>query len=500
MNAQDLKNSILQRAIEGKLVPQRAEEGTARDLLAEIHAEKEKLIREKKIKKTKLLPEISDDEKPFEIPKSWEWVRLGTLVAVLGGKRIPAGCKLTEMDTGHKYIRVSDMKNGSVMLSSIQYISEDIYQKIKRYTISENDVYITVAGTIGRIGTIPHELNNANLTENADKLVIYRMNKEFLCIALQSPFIQSQIKNVTTKVGQPKLAIKRIENFVVPLPPLAEQHRIVARIEELQPDIDAYDKAHTELRTIEQRFPDDMKKSLLQYAIEGKLVPQRKEEGTARELLAEIRTEKEKLIKEKKIKKTEPLPEITDDEKPFEIPESWEWVRLNDIVTKDIKRGKSPTYTVKSNVLVFAQKCNTKKGYIDLALAKFLDKEKFKKYPSAEYMIDDDIVINSTGTGTLGRVGFFLKKDLDSIIVPDSHVTIIRTSKNVYAKYIFYVLKLSQNIFERMGEGSTKQKELRPSSLAKYILPIPPLAEQHRIVARLEELLSLCQQLAGEPE
>ena len=125
MNAQDLKNSILQRAIEGKLVPQRAEEGTARDLLAEIHAEKEKLIREKKIKKTKPLPEISDDEKPFEIPESWEWVRLGTLVAVLGGKRIPAGCKLTEMDTGHKYIRVSDMKNGSVMLSSIQYISED---------------------------------------------------------------------------------------------------------------------------------------------------------------------------------------------------------------------------------------------------------------------------------------------------------------------------------------------------------------------------------------
>ena len=216
-------------------MPQRKEEGTAKELLAEIRAEKARLIKEKKIKKSKPLPEITDEEKPFDIPDSWEWARLGNLVSVLGGKRIPAGCKLTEIDTGHKYIRVSDMKNGSVVLSSIQYISEDIYQKIRKYTISENDIYITVAGTIGRIGTIPHELNNANLTENADKLVIYKMEKKFLCLALQSPFIQSQIKSVTTKVGQPKLAIKRIENFIVPVPPLMEQHRIVAKIGELLP-------------------------------------------------------------------------------------------------------------------------------------------------------------------------------------------------------------------------------------------------------------------------
>ena len=231
----DMKKSLLQYAIEGKLMPQRKEEGTAKELLAEIRAEKARLVKEKKIKKSKPLPEITDAEKPFDIPDSWEWVRLGNLVAVLGGKRIPAGCKLTEIDTGHKYIRVSDMKNGSVVLSSIQYISEDIYQKIRKYTISENDIYITVAGTIGRIGTIPHELNNANLTENADKLVIYKMEKKFLCLALQSPFIQSQIKSVTTKVGQPKLAIKRIENFIVPVPPLMEQHRIVAKIGELLP-------------------------------------------------------------------------------------------------------------------------------------------------------------------------------------------------------------------------------------------------------------------------
>ena len=239
---EDMKKSILQYAMEGKLVEQRKEEGTARDLLQAIQAEKAKLVEEKKIKKTKPLPPVTEEEKPFDIPESWEWVRLGDVVAVLGGKRIPLGYKLSDIDTGHKYIRVSDMKNGSVSLDSIKYITEDVYQKIKKYTISENDIYITVAGTIGRIGTIPHELDNANLTENADKLIIYKMNKEFLCLMLQAPFVQSQIKDVTTKVGQPKLAIKRIENFHIPLPPLAEQKRIVAKIEEMLPLVENMQK------------------------------------------------------------------------------------------------------------------------------------------------------------------------------------------------------------------------------------------------------------------
>jgi type I restriction enzyme S subunit len=239
---EDMKKSILQYAMEGKLVEQRKEEGTARDLLQAIQAEKAKLVEEKKIKKTKPLPPVTEEEKPLDIPESWEWVRLGDVVAVLGGKRIPLGYKLSDIDTGHKYIRVSDMKNGSVALDSIKCITEDVYQKIKKYTISENDIYITVAGTIGRIGTIPHELDNANLTENADKLIIYKMNKEFLCLMLQAPFVQSQIKDVTTKVGQPKLAIKRIENFHIPLPPLAEQKRIVAKIEEMLPLVENMQK------------------------------------------------------------------------------------------------------------------------------------------------------------------------------------------------------------------------------------------------------------------
>ena len=230
---EDMKKSILQYAIQGKLVEQRPEEGTAEELYQQIQEKKQRLIKEGKIKKEKSLAEISEDEIPFDIPETWKWVRLKSVMSVYGGKRIPAGKKLTKDNTGHIYIRVSDMKNGSVSNADIHYVPEDVYPQIQKYTISKEDVYITVAGTIGRVGVIPDEFDNANLTENADKLVIYSLYKTYVMYLMDSPVIQKQITDATTKVGQPKLAIKRIEDMLVPLPPLQEQHRIVAKIEEL---------------------------------------------------------------------------------------------------------------------------------------------------------------------------------------------------------------------------------------------------------------------------
>ena len=225
-------------AMQGKLVEQRPEEGTADELYEQIVAEKAQLIKDGKIKKEKLLPEITEDEIPFEIPSSWRWVRLGTIVSVYGGKRIPAGTRLSENDTGHKYIRVADMKDETVSLDDIKYITDEIYEKIKQYFITSDDIYITVAGTIGRVGVVPRELNNANLTENADKLVFRRLDKMYLCRMLNSEVVQHQIREATTQVGQPKLAIARIQKLIVPLPPLEEQKRIVAKIEELLPYCD----------------------------------------------------------------------------------------------------------------------------------------------------------------------------------------------------------------------------------------------------------------------
>ena len=248
---EQLKKSILQEAIQGKLVPQLAKEGTAQDLLEQIKKEKLNLVKEGKLKKSALATSVIfrgddnkyweksgdsivciDEEIPFGIPSSWSWCRLGNIASVKGGKRIPVGEKLTTENTGHMYIRVADMKENTVKTDDIHYISESIYQKIKSYTISTEDLYITVAGTIGSVGEIPKVFDNANLTENADKIVFRGICKKFLMHCLLSNFVQSQIKKCTTKVGQPKLAIVRIEDLLIPLPPIKEQYRIVHKIEQ----------------------------------------------------------------------------------------------------------------------------------------------------------------------------------------------------------------------------------------------------------------------------
>ena len=231
----DMQKSILQMAIQGKLVEQRPEEGTAEELYKQIQKEKKKLIKEGKIKKEKPLPEITEDEIPFDIPVDWIWIKLGEIVSVLGGKRIPAGRTLTADNTGYKYIRVSDMKNGSVLAENLLYVPTDIYPSISRYVIHKEDVYITVAGTIGRVGKIPPEVDGANLTENADRLVFSSIDQDWLIKCLESSLVQQQIIDATTKVGQPKLAIKRIQELLIPLPPLTEQKRIVAKLEEILP-------------------------------------------------------------------------------------------------------------------------------------------------------------------------------------------------------------------------------------------------------------------------
>ena len=232
---EDMKKSILQYAIQGKLVEQREEEGTGEELYRQIQAEKKRLIKEGKIKKEKPLPEIAEDEIPFDIPGSWKWVRIGTVATILGGKRIPAGRKLSSNDTGYIYIRVSDMKDGYVSTENLQYVPEDIFPSISKYIIHKEDVFITVAGTIGRVGKIPPELDGANLTENADRLVFSLMDQDWLIKCMQSSLVQNQIADATTKVGQPKLAIIRIQNMLIPLPPLSEQKRIVAKLEEILP-------------------------------------------------------------------------------------------------------------------------------------------------------------------------------------------------------------------------------------------------------------------------
>ena len=486
MTPEQLKASILQYAIQGKLVEQRPEEGTAEELYKSIQEEKQNLIKEGKIKKEKPLDEITEDEIPFDIPDSWKWVKLGDLVSVLGGKRIPAGRKLTKENTGYIYIRVSDMKNETVLTDDLQYVPKDIYPSISRYIINKEDVYITVAGTIGRIGKIPSEIDGANLTENADRLVFRMIDQDWLIKSLSSPLIQNQIADATTKVGQPKLAIKRIQELFIPLPPLAEQHRIVAKIEELLPFVDRYAASYEKLEQFNAKFPEDMKKSILQYAIQGKLVEQRPEEGTAEELYKAIQEEKQKLIKEGKIKKEKPLAEITEDEIPFDIPDSWKWVKLGDCTSYAQSKEKiSPPEITNDMWSLDLEDIQKETGTI---LVKTL---------ASERKISGDKVKFRKGQVLYSKLRPYLKKIL---VAPDDGIcTPELVPFNVYgidANYISYVLKSPHvDYIINTATYGVKMPRVGTDTMINLLIPLPPLEEQSRIVAKIEELLPYCDRL-----
>lgn len=471
MNAQDLKSSILQRAIEGKLVPQRKEEGTAKELLAKIRAEKARLIKEKKIKKSKPLPEITDEEKPFDIPESWEWVRIGELFSLQAGKNIKATYIYHEQIESHVY----PCYGGNGVRGFVEFFN------------SEGDFPI-----IGRQGALCGNINRAKgkfyATEHAVLTTTFaNTDVSWACYFLKA----LNLNQYATATAQPGLAVSKINQVLIPLPPLAEQHRIVAKIEELQPDIDAYDKAQTKLRTIEQRFPDDMKKSLLQYAIEGKLVPQRKEEGTAKDLLVKIRAEKAQLIKEKKIKKSKPLPEITDEEKPFDIPDSWEWVRLGELgewCSGATPSRQHPEYF--GGNIPWLKTGDLNDGYIK-KVPESITNEGFQ-HSSTKINPIGSVLIAMYGA-TIGRLGI-----LQIPATTNQACCACELFYGTYNKYLFYFLLANRKNFIKQGAGGA-QPNISKAKIIDTTMPLPPMEEQHRIVAKLEELLPLCQQLAANP-
>ena len=453
-----------------------------------------------------------DEEILFEIPKNWCWVRLGDILTVKGGKRIPLGDTFAPTPTAHIYIRVTEMKNHTLVDTNLKYISDAVYEKIKNYTISKNDLYLTIAGTIGSVGVVPEKFDGMNLTENAVKLTNIFIDKWFLVYVISSQLVQTQFVDKTKQMAQPKLAIERIQTTIMPLPPYDEQKRIVAKVEELMPILEKYNKSQTNLDRLNNGICSLLSKSILQEAIQGKLVQQIAEEGTAQELIEQIRQEKQKLVKEGKLKKSALTDSVIfkgddnkywekvgkeirciDDEIPFEIPKTWAWVRLNDICSY-IQRGKSPKYSLIKKYPVIAQKCNQWSGF-SIDKAQFIEPSTLISYGEERLLQDGDLMWNSTGLGTLGRMAIYWSSlNPYGVAVADSHVTVIRTLKQfVLPKYLYYYFSSNtvQSVIEDKADGSTKQKELSTTTIKGYILPLPPLVEQQRIVAKIEELASI---------
>ena len=488
MNAQDLKNSILQLAVQGKLVEQRAEEGTARELLEQIKLEKEQLIKDKKIKKSKPLPEITEDEIPFEIPESWEWVRLIDLCSLIsdGTHKTPA-----YVEYGVPFISVKDISSGVMDFSNVKYITREEHEKlISRCKPEMNDVLLCRIGTLGKAIKICTDKEFSIFVSLGLLKLIEADVADYIVQVINSGYGYRWIDD--NKVGggthTNKINLDTLRGMPIPIPPLEEQHRIVAKIEEILPYIDQYDKAYTKLEIFNKKFPEDMKKSILQMAMQGKLVEQRPEEGTDDGLYEQIVAEKAQLIKDGKIKKEKPLPEIAEDEIPYEIPSSWRWVRFSEVM--DVRDGThdSPKYIETGIPLVTSK--NISGGGLYFSNVKYISREDADKINERSNVDTGDILF-----AMIGSIGnpVIVNKDREFCV---KNVALFKNydKSKMCIEYVYWFLYREQYIMKKVASGGV-QSFISLKVFRNYLFPLPPFEEQKRIVAKIEELLPYCDQL-----
>ena len=483
MTPEQLKASILQYAIQGKLVEQRPEEGASEDLYKWIQAEKTSLIKSGIIKKEKPFAPISEDEIPFDIPESWKWCRLGALTYNWGQKT---------PDNRFCYVDVGSVNNISHTLNSENTVVEakDASSRAKKIVKYGDVIFATIRPYLKNICIIDREFPYEPIVSTAFAVMHCPeglLNK-YLYYYLLSPTFMS-FANAGDKakgVAYPAIGEKDFFNGIIALPPIEEQQRIVAKIEKLLPYVDRYAAAYEKLEQFNAKFPEDMKKSILQYAIQGKLVEQRPEEGTGDELYRQIQAEKQRLIKDRRIKKEKPLAEIAEDEFPFDIPESWKWVRLNTIgitQTGNTPSKSHPEYIgIDIPFITPGDILNGQIGYSNQALS-LLGKEVARVCCAGSIM---QVCIG----GSIGKAAI-----TDREVAFNQQINVVSPIACV-SEYLFAVMQsayFTTSMKERAGGTATPI--INRGLWDALLIPLPPLAEQKRIVAKLEEILPLCERL-----
>ena len=493
MTPQELKSSILQLAIQGKLVKQRPEEGTGEELYRQIQAEKKRLIQEGKIKKEKPLPEIAEDEVPFEIPESWKWVRVAQVVTLnpkndlddhLDTAFIPMPCVSDGFRNSHTF----EVKKWGEIKKGFTHFADGDIGVAKITPCFQNRKSVVFQGLPNGYGAGTTELSIVRVINTT-------ILREYLLWFFKSEyFIVNGVKSFTGTAGQQRIHKDYLATCLFPLPPLAEQKRIVAQIEQLLPYLDRYEKAWNRLEEFNRRFPADMQKSILQMAIQGKLVEQRPEEGTGKELYRQIQAEKQALIKAGKIKKEKPLPEIAEDEVPFEIPEGWKWCRLLDLCSLigDIDHNMPKSVDKNHGVLFLSAKDLLDDGSINyIDNVKYISNEDYDRLSRKVKPQLGDIVYSRIGA-CLGKART-VKSEVKFLV---SYSCCIIRSIQIDVDYLRYYLEspiiLAHSVKARQSIGVP---DLGMGEIKKYFIALPPLAEQKRIVERLEELLPVCERL-----
>ena len=485
MTPQELRASILQQAIRGKLVEQRPEEGTGEELYQQIQAEKQNLIKAGKIKKDKPYPEISEEEIPFDIPDTWVMARLQDVV-YNRGQEVPSETFC--------YIDIGSIDNKRQKLNAEDNIVEASKAPSRaRKLVQLGDIlYSTVRPYLHNMCIIDRDFSHKPIASTgfAAMTCFDGIYNKYLFYYLLSPIFDSYANDTENAKGvaYPAINDDRLYRAVIAIPPFAEQKRIVSKLEEVLPLIDRYEAAWNKLEEFNKRFPGDMQKSILQLAIQGKLVEQRPEEGTGEELFQQIQTEKQALIKAGKIKKEKPLPEISDDEIPFDIPHSWKWVRFSEVI--DVRDGThdTPKYVTDGVPLVTSK--NLVDGEIDFDTTKLISYEDAEQINMRSSVDNGDILFAMIGT--IGNP-VLVKKDREFCI---KNMALFKAVSQdlLDMNYLLLFLQNEQHAMKKKASGGV-QSFVSLKFLRNYLLPLPPVAEQKRIVDKLEEILPLCDRL-----
>ena len=519
MNGKQLKNSILQWAIQGKLVPQDPNDEPASVLLDKIRQEKERLIKEKKIKRDKNASIIYrgednsyyekllatgevkciDEEIPFEIPNGWEWTRIGNIFNHTSGKQQSSSNK--GGGTPQKFITTSNLYWGHFILDNVK-VMNFTDEEIKTCSATKGDLLVCEGGAGYGRSAIWNEDYDICLQNHVHRL---RPCVSGICEYVYYFIYLLKESNNLASVGtaMPGLSANRLKGLLLPFPPLSEQRRIVAKLAELLPQIEKYNNIQNKLDELNTTIKDCLKKSILQEAIQGKLVPQLAEEGTAQELLEQIKTEKQKLVKEGKLKKSalndsvifrgddnkyyekigKKCVDITD-EIPFEIPASWAWCHLNDIAESDL--GKTMNKGQNSGELVpYLCSINVYWNKIDLSKIK---QAQFTEIELAKYLLQKNDLLICEG-GDIGRAAIW---DINETMYYQNALHRVRFYGKIFPKFFLYILSLYKalGLLDKKSKGMTI-KHFTKTALNSIVIPLPPLLEQKRIIEKIEQLMQL---------
>ena len=447
-----------------------------------------------------------DEEIPFEVPQGWEWTRMGN-IGDWGAGATPSKSNPDYYGGNVLWLRTGELNNSVVYDTEIK-VTEKALKECSLRLNQIGDVMIAMYGaTIGKVAIVGKELTTNQACCACTPYGIYNYFLFYFLMGSQTDFVKKGEGG-----AQPNISREKLVSHLMPIPPIQEQYRIVEKIKTLLQLIDKYNDVQILQDKLNSEIADRLRKSILQEAIQGKLVPQYADEGTAKDLLEAIKEEKKQLVKEGKLKKSALNDSVIfrgddnrywekvnneliciDDEIPFEIPQTWSWVRLDSICSY-IHRGKSPKYSEIKKYPVVAQKCNQWSGF-SLEKAKFIEPQSISSYSNEQFLEDEDLMWNSTGLGTLGRMAIYYSRlNPYELAVADSHVTVIRPYKQ-YVKpeylYFYFSSNTVQSVIEDKSDGSTKQKELATKTVKAYLVPLPPLEEQQRIINKVNKVTGI---------